>query len=312
MTKVMIMTRRFTILISCALAACSGDEDESQASGDGAGDADTGTTGDDEAADDLDGVRLDVGAGATGLGTEGDAESGGHSAGVGEESESDDGGAESDSGDEPVDMTACMPTIVFDALDEHVHELAYSADLMTNQPSANQPIGFLLAPALPVPPATAIRYANVPDLPCDGALMYPPICDGGHCYQVECTGEGTEWMTLVWNQAPLQNDGFEFQHVYTLSSWNDAEPGVEFAIATQAIIPDGTNASMLAKGRFIDHGFYVVEQFPTLHPYGEVQLAYVWENDVFGGSLKIGTFTVAEVDEAGHLQPTGVCPEPET
>jgi hypothetical protein len=305
----MIMTRRFTLLFSCLLAACGGDNGGGVLVSGGAGG--TGTSGDDDAADDLDGLRLDVGV--TSLATTGDeGGSEGQSGGAGSESEG--GGEDDESGGigQPVDTTACMPTIVFDALDEHMHELERSAVLMTNQPSANQPTGFLLAPGLPLPPATQVRYANVPDLPCDGALMYPPICDGGHCYQVECTGEGTAWMTLLWNQAPVFAGSWEFQQVFVLSAWNDLEPGLEFAIATSAQGPEGVNPSMLATGRLIDNGFYVVEQFLHLHEHGEVQLAYVWENGVYGGSMKIGAFTVAVVDEEGHLQPTGTCPEPET
>jgi len=303
----MNMTRRFTILISCVLAACGDDNDGSQVSG-ASGAAETGTTGD-EASDDLDDLRLDVGGGLPGLTTtgDGDAETGGQSGGVGSESD----GGEEESGGEPVDTTACMPTRVFVAIEEHMRELAHTAELMTNQPSANQPMGFLLAPGLPMPPATPVRYANVPGLPCAGEVMYEPVCDGGHCYQVECTGEDTDWMTLAWNQSPVIGS-WEYQHVWVLTAWNEVEPGLEFGIATQALAPGGANGSMLAKGRLIDHGFYVVEQFTELHDHGVVQLAYVWENDVFGGSLKIGEFTVAEVNDTGNLRPTGVCPEPET
>lgn len=300
----MKILRRLALPFGVSLAACSGDAEDLDS---GPGAADTGDATTDDVADDDDGARLDVGAGSSsgGAGEDGPLEGGGGSGG------SDDGG-DDESGGESDETMACLPALVFMALDGHLQELRASSDLMIGQPSAHQPIGFLLAPGMPLPPATAIRYANVPGLPCDGATIYPPVCDGAHCYQVECTGNGTEWMTLLWNEAPIDDEYWRIEHVWVLSSWNDAEPGLEFAIASDGRTHAGANASMLAHGRIIDHGYHVIEQYPMLDERGEVWLTYVWENDVFAGSIRIGDFLVARVDETGHLRPTGVCPEPET
>lgn len=299
----MNVIRRLALPLGIAAAACSGDAEDLD-SGPAVADGGSSTT-DDTAHDDD--AHLDVGTG--GLGTSSSGDDGGPLEGGGGSGGSDSGG---DDGGESDETMACLPAVVFMALDGHMQELRVSSDLVVGQPSAHQPIGFLLAPGMPIPPATSIRYANVPALPCDGATTYPPVCDGAHCYQVECTGNGTEWMTLLWNETPIDDETWRIEHTWVLTSWNDAEPGLEFAIASDGRTHAGANASMLAHGRLIDDGFHVIEQYPMLSEIGEVWLTYVWENDVFAGTLRIGDFLVARVDETGHLRPTGVCPGPET
>ena len=296
--------RRLVFPLGTVLAACSGDAEDLDS---GSGAAETGdATTDDEA----DGARLDVGGGV-GSSSGGPSDDGGEVEGGGGSGGSDDASGDG-SGGESDETMACLPALVFMALDGHLQELRASTGLMAAQPSANQPIGFLLAPGLPLPPATAIRYANVPGLPCADPTVHPPVCDGAHCYQVECTGNGTEWMTLLWNESPIDDEQWRIEHVWVLSSWNEAEPGIEFAIASDGRTHAGANASMLAHGRIIDSGMHVIEQYPMLSEVGEVWLTFVWENDVFAGDLRIGDFLVARVDDMGHLRPTGACPEPET
>jgi hypothetical protein len=286
-------------------AACNEARDDDELDSDGFGG--TGTSGD--ADDDDSGVKFDVGITSLtglddGVGSEGGEGGGG--------STEDDAGGDGDAGSDPPDPVGCISPLAFLAIDRHLQDLRQTAQLVADHPSANQPVGFLLAPALPMPPATPIRFANVTGLPCALPHMYAPVCDGAHCYQVECSGQGTAWMTLLWNEEPVDAPDWDIGHVLVLTAWNDAEPGLEFAIASDGRSVIGDDASMIGYGRIVDGGYWVVEHYPSLHSYGETELTYVWQNEMFSGEMTIGSFVVARIDETGALSPTGVCPEPET
>jgi hypothetical protein len=303
------MSRRFTLLLCAAIAACVGDEDDldSGPAADG-GAGGTGTTGDDASGDDLDGVRLDVGV----TGPMPDPDTGGGSGGV-------SGGSEGGDDDRPDDgtngdsTTACIPTRVFVAIDEHVDDLAHTADLMAGVPSPNAPVGFMVAPALPTPPATALQYAHPGEMPCQGPWLAPAECDQTHCIQVECIGTDSSWMTLSWLEHPVDHDGWQIEQVLVGVRWTEGNTNAEFGIMTNAATPESSDASMLGYGWMSSDGsFSVIERYFALHEYGDVEVSYVvFEGELVGG-IEIRDVLVATLDAEGRFRPTGVCPEPET
>jgi len=317
------MTRRTLILLS-VLLACENDLDGGPGAVDGGAVSGAGTTTgvvDDDGTDDLD-ARLDVGGGVTGLTTEGPAgsEEEGGEGGVGEGTEAGDDAAD-DAGDdagttgEPGDMVACLPVQVFAALDEHVHDLAHTADLLTGHTMATEPAGFLLAPGLPTPPAVALDFAEAVTMPCLGEATFPTVCDTGRCLAVHCTGQGGSWLTTNWIEPaiPPAPNQWSFDQVLTTVGWTEGDLVVEFSIATIAVTPEGRDASMLAYGAMNDQGeLFVAERYPALSEVGPLELVYSEDDGQFVGTLRVGEVTVAEFDGQGHLAPTGECPGPET
>lgn len=312
------MTRRFLPLL-CVLFACETNLDGGHGALDGGAGNGNGTTGpadDDDATDDLD-ARLDVGGGVTGLTTEGTGSEGGGQGG------SESPGTEDGAGDEAgstgdavdVDQVACLPVYVFAALDEHMHELAHTADLFTGHTMATEPAGFILAPGLPTPPAIAIDFADAVTMPCFAEASFPTVCDTGRCLAVHCTGDGASWMTTNWIEPaiPPVTDHWSFDQALVTVAWTEGDLGVEFSIATIAATPDGHDASMLAYGAMNHDGeLFVAERFPDLHDDGLVELVYVEDDGQYAGMMRIADVVVADVDSQGHLAPTGECPAPET
>jgi len=290
------MTRRFTLLFCASITACADvGVDLDSGPPDDAGESSAVATldgGDDaDAADDGGAEADDVGE-ATGGTTAG---SGGGSEG------SDDG----DDTDTP-ESTACMPVVVFDALQQHVHDLRTASALLSGHPLEGEAAGFLLAPGLPMPPALPI--ASTGTMPCTDAVTMAPLCDLGSCVQLECTGLGGGWRLNLWIDPGVQSDGWSIEHARVAVEWVDGTMTTPFRITTRALTPGRADISMTGEGEMQRDGFFVVETFPALFEPGPATVAYAWGPGGYAGSIRIGEVVVAHVDATGDLQPTGDCP----
>lgn len=203
---------------------------------------------------------------------------------------------------------ACLPAEVFLALERHALDLAATAGLLAGHPSEAEVTGFLLAPALPFPPALSASFAGPLVMTCSKPLVYDAFCEEGRCSQIECTGSGAGWLHHLWLEDPVAADGWSFQAVDVYIRWDDGETGTTFTLSTTATSPSGRDVSMMATGVMDPDMLYVEETFPALHPAGVTRLEYIDDASGYRGQLTIDGVEVADVDATGRLDPTGSCP----
>lgn len=211
-----------------------------------------------------------------------------------------------DGGDE--DLTACVPTDVFTAIERHALDLVGTAGLLAGHPSEAEVTGFLLAPGLPAPPALSASFAGPLVMTCSEPLVYDRFCEEGRCSQIECTGLGAGWRHHLWLEAPVQSDGWAIEEVDVSIVWEEGATGTWFSIATTGSGPEETDMTMTAAGLMDVDELVFAEEFPGLHPAGVTRLAYTDDSTGYRGQLSIGDVVVAEVDVTGGLTPTGDCP----
>lgn len=124
--------------------------------------------------------------------------------------------------------------------------------------------------------------------------------------QIECTGEGSGWINHVWIEPAIAGE-WSFDEVHLHLDWSGGE-GVTFDIETTSTGPGGEDMSLVGAGEMDVASMSVTETFPALHVSGDTVLEYADDVGGFSGQLRIADVVVAEVDAAGHLQPTGDCP----
>jgi hypothetical protein len=205
------------------------------------------------------------------------------------------------------DGFACLPSEVITVLERHALDLAATAGLLAGHPSQTELTGFLLAPALPFPPAVSAAFASLAR-PCAEARSYAPFCEQGRCAWIECTGHGAGWIHHLRLDRPVSTGLWYHKDVEVLVSWEEGDTGTAFTIATDARGPDGVDVSMLASGRMDEAGTSVVASFPALHPAGVTTFELADDASGLHGHLAIGELVVAELDVAARLAPTGDCP----
>lgn len=220
--------------------------------------------------------------------------------------------AGSSSGDDGSSSTGgtgdgCLPPEILAALDQHAHDLDATAGLLATHPSANEVTGFMLAPALPAPPALAASFAGPLVMICSAPLVYDEFCEEGRCQQIECTGEGAGWINHVWIEPAFDDDPWTFEEVHLHLRWSGGT-GTLFDITTTAAGPGGVDMSLTGEGVMDVDSMSVRETFPALHPAGLTVLEYADDAGGFSGQLTIADVVVAQVDVVGHLEPTGDCP----
>lgn len=130
------------------------------------------------------------------------------------------------------DFTACLPTDVLAAIDRHAMDLVGTAGALAGHPSQVEATGFLLAPALPAPPALAASFAGPLVMTCSEALVYEPSCEEGRCSQLECTGRGAGWRNHLWIEPPVESKGWTIAAVDVSLVWEEGASGTSFTIAT--------------------------------------------------------------------------------
>lgn len=200
----------------------------------------------------------------------------------------------------------CLPADVFAAIDQHAHDLVSTADLLATHPSEAEVTGFMLAPGLPEPPALAASFAGPLVMTCSQPLLYDEFCEEGRCMQIECTGEGSGWINHVWVEPAIAGE-WSFDEVHLHLHWSGGS-GVTFDIETTSTGPGGEDMSLVGTGEMDVANMSVIETFPALHVAGDTVLEYADDVGGFSGQLTIADVVVAEVDAAGHLEPTGDCP----
>lgn len=208
----------------------------------------------------------------------------------------------------PEDTVACLPAEVVTALERHALDLAAAAELLEGHASSTEVPGFLLAPALPHPPALTATFMGPLAMECAEGRVYGPSCAQGRCARVECTGRGAGWVSHLWIDRPVSSPRWYFKEVDVLVAWEDGEPATAFGITTSARGPGGVDVSMLATGTMDERGMTLAAKLPALHPAGPTTLEYVDDASGHHGQLSIGELVVAEVDATAHLVPTGDCP----
>lgn len=240
-----------------------------------------------------------------GAGSTGADSSGGEMTGSGSGSGTDTGDSGSSSGGVAQE---CPPADILDAIDQHAHDLVTTAGLLAGHPSAAETIGFLLAPALPGPPASSAMFFGPLIMPCSMPLTYDAYCADGLCSQIECTGSGASWIMHFWLAAPpFAAGGWTYDDVTVDVAWTDGDPGVTFDIAVVSTAPGGEDMAMTGSGAMDPAGMTVTEIFPALDAAGPATLEYT-DGAAFSGQLTIAGTVTATVDAAGHLVPTGDCP----
>ena len=200
----------------------------------------------------------------------------------------------------------CLPPEVFAAIDQHAHDLVSTAELLASHPSENEVTGFLLAPGLPEPPSLTASFAGPLVMTCSDPLLYDEFCEEGRCMQIECTGQGPGWINHVWVEPAIAGE-WSFDEVHLHLNWSGGS-GVTFDITTTSTAPGGEDMSLVGAGEMDVASMSVIETFPALHVAGDTVLEYADDVGGFSGQLTIADVVVAEVDVAGHLEPTGECP----
>jgi hypothetical protein len=205
-------------------------------------------------------------------------------------------------------MGGCLPADVLAAINRHALDLVGTAALLAGHPSPTEVTGFLLAPALPAPPALSAVFAGPLVMTCAEPLVYEPYCEEGRCSQIECTGRGAGWIHHLWIERPVAAQGWLFEQADVYLHWDEGETGTSFTITTTARGPAGVDASMSSAGVMDVHELSFVATFPALHPVGVTTLEYADDAAGYRGRLTIDETLAAEVDATGNLVATGECP----
>lgn len=207
------------------------------------------------------------------------------------------------------DLVACLPGEVVTALERHSLDLSATAGLLAGHPSAREVTGFLLAPALPFPPALSAAFAGPLVMECAEARFYEPWCEVGRCSRIECTGHGAGWIHHLMIDRPVSTGRWYIEQAEVRVGWEDGDAGTAFVITTAAHGPSDTDVSMIASGRMDEDELLVIATFPALHPAGAVSLELAEDAAGLRGVLAIGGLVVAELDAAARMVPTGECPD---
>ena len=296
--------------LACTLLACACGDDDAAATGDDSGSSSGAATpqSDDSvsvtvaSADSTEGGETSDGGGETTT-TAADSSSTAADTTAADSSAGDESSTTGDLGD------GCLAPEIFAAIDQHAHDLVGSSELLAADASAGEVVGFMLAPALPEPPAIAAQFASL-FMQCSGPVLYDEYCDGGLCSQIECTGQAMGWINHMWIEPAIDGDPWSFEEVHIHQRWSGGD-GFTFDIETTATGPDGADMSLTGAGEMDSTGMSVLETFPALHRAGPTVLEYADDAIGYSGQLTIADVVVAEVDAAGHLVSTGDCPSPE-
>jgi hypothetical protein len=291
-------------LLACACGddgAAADDDDTSGTSGPATTDGDDSITVTASAsAETTDGDDTSTGGGETTTSASESSSSTGDTSAA-DSSTGDEGSTTGDTGD------GCLPPEIFAAIDQHAHDLAVTAGFLATHPSASEVTGFMLAPALPEPPALAAQFAGPLIMTCSEPLLYDEFCEEGRCSQIECTGQGAGWINHMWIEPAIDGDPWSFEEVHIHQMWSGGD-GITFDIETIASGPGGADMSLTGAGVMDTGGMSVLETFPALHRAGPTVLEYADDAGGYSGQLTIADVVVAEVDALGHLVPTGDCP----
>lgn len=300
-----------TLVCALLAAGCGDDGAATPDGGDSGGSSSHGTTHGDASTSDSASATTDMTDTTDGLGTSSSAGEittlDGSSSSAGETS-----GATSSATDGSTSTggtaDGCLAPEIFAVLDQHAHDLAATAGLLATHPSADEVTGFMLAPALPAPPALAGSFAGPLIMTCSDPFLYDEYCEEGRCSQLECTGEGSAWINHLWIEPAVMNDPWSFEEVHIHLRWSGGS-GTAIDIETISSGPDGVDMSMTAVGEMDVNGMSITETFPALHPAGATELQYADGPGGYAGQLTIADVVVAEVDaDDGHLEWTGDCP----
>jgi hypothetical protein len=211
-----------------------------------------------------------------------------------------DGGAQ--------ELEACLPPEVVTALEHHAIDLSATAGLLAGHPSENEVTGFLLAPALPFPPALSAAFAGPLVMPCSEPRSYAPFCEEGRCSRIECTGIGAGWRNHVALDRPVSTGRWFYESAAVVIEWQEGVDAIGFDIITEAMGPAGVDVSMIAAGRMDADELRLLATFPALHGAGATTFELVDDAAGYRGQLSIADVVVAAVDRSARLRPTGDCP----
>jgi hypothetical protein len=201
---------------------------------------------------------------------------------------------------------ACLSETTTTALARHVDDLGQSGALLLGHAGPREAVSAFLFPGYT---GLVAQYATLLQA-CTAPALFEEWCEGGLCWQLECTGEGAGHVTHGRLESPpLRVNGFVLEAATADTAWFEATGEVILTMASTESSPEGVDLSMTGTSTLLPEGTVVIEEaFPGLVEGGAVLSATLdLAATSISGQLVGGSGVMAEWD--GHdLLVTGDCP----
>ena len=114
----------------------------------------------------------------------------------------------------------------------------------------------------------------------------------------------------VWLEEPYEGDGFVTSSAEIVNRWTEDDTGTNVTITVDATGPDDRDWSFIGAGRFEVDGLSLTYGFDAWVEGAPAEMTWSVDPDGTTGEIVSGDVVVAVLDEQGHFEPTGACPEP--
>ncbi len=234
-----------------------------------------------------------------------DGSSGGASGTSGASSEGTSGADASTTAAGSTTAAACEPDFDLALLDAHVVDLVSLFGDLSGSVGEDVSAAMVAAPGYPAESALGLAIAAK----CAAPGSLDPVCEGGWCRQLSCTGVGAGWSIASWLEAtPVNVGALTFQALSTSIDWASADAPVQVTISSTATA-GSADWSVSAAGSLTAGGWSMNELLPALVDGRSVVLSVSGGASGVSGEVTVDGVTVATlVGDPATLTPTGACP----
>lgn len=169
---------------------------------------------------------------------------------------------------------ACLDETARTTLEDWLYQTWLVAYGAPSTASASAVVAAYQLPGVPAAPWFSLSLAS----PCDAAHDLDPVCTGGVCYQVECTGKGGGWVDHIQNdpdgtgEDATTFDGWVVDRGRTPLTWTDGGASLALEYDIRSLLsPEGVDWTFGGVATF-DGALDLTATFPGIYADGPVEV----------------------------------------